>query len=117
MLSVDRCRTLLGAHGYVPDSEISQILDLLYGLADVLLELTNDRDDSDGRTRLILDCLDVDDRIDVEERAAILEYDGGLPRQTAEVIALEKFMKRSSLIVDCDSAEVKAETTFSRSAE
>lgn len=38
--------------------------------------------------------LPMDWRIEFEERAAILEYDGGLPREKAEVLALREIFAR-----------------------
>lgn len=40
------------------------------------------------------DTLPMDWRIDFEERAAILEYDGGLAREEAEAQALREILKR-----------------------
>ena len=40
------------------------------------------------------DSLPMEWRIEYEERAAILEYDGGLPREEAEVLALREIFAR-----------------------
>lgn len=41
-----------------------------------------------------LDSLSMDWRVEYEERAAILEYDGGLTREKAEVQALQEIEER-----------------------
>ncbi len=48
----------------------------------------------DSPTPLDIDNLPVDWRIDFEERAAILEYDGGLTREDAETQALTEIAER-----------------------
>lgn len=48
----------------------------------------------DSLTPLDIDNLPVDWRIEFEERAAILEYDGGLTREDAETQAYDEIQKR-----------------------
>lgn len=46
--------------------------------------------------RVQLASLDPDARIDVEERAAIMEYDGGLSREAAEREALAAYQREQA---------------------
>lgn len=49
--------------------------------------------------RLAIQKLPPDDRVDVEERAAILEYDGGMTKIEAERYALKLYQKEQAIKV------------------
>ena len=57
--------------------------------ADVLAALTAPSPDPEIR----VEDLDMDWRVEWEERAAIMEHDGGLPRERAEALALAEIVK------------------------
>jgi hypothetical protein len=78
------CRRVLGAECTLDDLAVTRLRDELYALADVVLSSF-----AGGRQER-LDSLAGPDRDDIEERAAILEFDGGVRRQAAERIALAR---------------------------
>ena len=88
-MSVRRCRQLLGADVIASDLEIECLRDQLYDVARVWIE--------EGMTVFaspsteLRETLSEDDRLEVEERAAVLEFDGGLSRSGAERAAVTAF--------------------------
>jgi len=48
--------------------------------------------------RELFDRLPDDQRADIEERAAIMEYDGGLPREEAERLAWQSLQGAMKLV-------------------
>jgi hypothetical protein len=78
---IAECRKILGDGCPLSDLELEQLRDQLYELARSVVDLSqmplNEPD------RLIAQLRD-DVRPDVEERAAILEFDGGVTRRLAE---------------------------------
>ncbi len=76
MLSISKCREILGAKAAnLLDSELELLRDQLYPLADVVVShfLTHSK-------RVVENNL----RDELEERAAILEFDGKISRSEAE---------------------------------
>jgi len=57
---------------------------------------------SDSPVLIDLDNLPMDWRIEFEERAAILEYDGGLSRNEADSQALREIAERIDRIKKCE---------------
>lgn len=110
MLSLERCRSFLGTKCEFNDVQVEQLRQDLYALASVLLDAFDKRQASDGAKG----CRDVDLRpdtsrpsllgpsnslakpqdLELEERAAIMEYDAGLRREEAEHQALAECTKR-----------------------
>ena len=91
VLSIQRCRTILGAGANKSDSEIEQLRDQLYTIARVWI---------DGGAKMVrspsmefLASLPKHDRCEIEERAAVMEFDGGLSRPEAERTAIAAFMR------------------------
>ena len=87
-LSIARCRQLLGGIGNrLPDAAVEQLRDQLYAIAECVVRLEYDS----PRMRLEhrLGSLPGSDRLSVSERAAILEFDGGLSEGQALERALE----------------------------
>lgn len=74
MLSTRRCRELLSAHDHLTDSEVETLRDQLSALAEVLLGALPRRSAVVSADRLE----------ELEERAAILEFDAGFSREAAE---------------------------------
>jgi hypothetical protein len=78
---IAECRKILGNGCPLSDLEVEQLRDQLYDLARCVVDLSqmplNDPE------RVIAQLPD-DERADVEERAAILEFDGGIGRRRAE---------------------------------
>jgi hypothetical protein len=87
---IAECRKILGNRCPLSDSEVEQLRDQLYQLACMVVDLSqmplNEPD------RLIAQLPD-DERADVEERAAILEFDGGLDRHQASRKALTRYLR------------------------
>ena len=77
MLSVDRCRQLLGADD-LSEEALRSLRDDLYRLASLVVDDTR-------RSHEILGRADIEA---LEERAAICEYGGGLDRAAAEEVAV-----------------------------
>lgn len=92
-LSIEQCRRALsGASAGLSDAEIELAREQLYALAHALLR---------GRKPIqpapfsnIAESIGVDDHADVEERAAIMEFDGRLSRDQAERAALAAHLDR-----------------------
>jgi hypothetical protein len=82
MLSLQKCRELLGPSANLSDSELSALVNSLYVLAEAAVRLhARARRKHDGRP------LGADELPDVDERAAIMEFDGQMSRADAERLA------------------------------
>ena len=84
VLSLQQCRELLGSDLRLDDTQLEALRNQLYDLAKVCVasliacpQLTEH-----------LDGMGEDELADVHERAAILEFDGKLPRAAAERLAM-----------------------------
>ena len=91
VLSIQRCRTILGAGANKSDAEIEQLRDQFYTIARVWI---------DGGAKMMrspfmefLASLPTHDRCEIEERAAVMEFAGGLSRPAAERTAIAAFMR------------------------
>jgi hypothetical protein len=104
MLSVKRCREILGADATVTDERLEHLRDEMYALAGVVVERIAQ---SDPRPREVeqdrsgvrplkaaLRLLPGDDTEDVEERAAIIEFEAGVDRDEAERRAIMGTIER-----------------------
>ncbi len=113
MLSLQRVRKLLGNQANLSDSNVELLREQLYVIADVVCENARTKGptkqtaatesalvaaNSVGRSHEMFETLVSTflptEREEVEERAAILEYDGGLSRADAERMALAEFCRR-----------------------
>jgi hypothetical protein len=81
VVSIAECRRVLGDGRPLSDSEVEHLRDQLYELARTIVDLS--RVPLNEPERVIAQLPD-DQRADVEERAAIVEFDGGLTRRLAE---------------------------------
>jgi hypothetical protein len=118
MLSLKRCREILGADSPETESDLELLRDQLYGLARVAVEAcptqrrrNSQRNAPDGARQAIktasrnnepkesvrfseaLASLSEEERYEVEERAGIMEFDGGLDRSAAEQAAFSEFWR------------------------
>ena len=83
MLSLQRCRELLGPSAELSDSELSALVHSLYVLAETAVRLH-----ADARRRPApRSARAPEEQADVDERAAIMEFEGGLARADAERLA------------------------------
>jgi hypothetical protein len=97
MLTVDRCRELLGAGCTLSDEELARLRDGFYALATVVVDVARERP-CERNTHMprivvigledVLGKLSEGERADVIERASIVEFDGGRPRDQAERLAV-----------------------------
>jgi hypothetical protein len=87
-LSVPACRRLLGAAGEgLSDAEVARIRDRFYAVAHCAVEAYI-QDGSHETEPMVLAALPADVREDVEERAAVLQYDARLSRGLATRVAV-----------------------------
>lgn len=110
MLSVKRCRELLGFEsGCLSDREIETLREQLYNLAS--LSVTRFVE-TQRHSKLQSNVLDfktalssfIDGEIDcIEERAAIIEFDGKLPRDESERAAIAMTLRGSATREDFDA--------------
>ncbi len=90
MLSIQTCRQILGGNCELSDSNLELLRDQLYGLAEVTIASykLSRKDEIQTQQRL------TDKEREVwEERAAIIEFEAGLPRSEAESLALNDFAR------------------------
>ena len=99
MLSLERCRKLLGPENSGPDEKLVTLRDQLYCLAELMLDL---RDSSqkvhlsvNGAFEQIADSNE--DPNALKERAAIIEFDGKVSRDEAERRAIEMSLATESV--------------------
>jgi hypothetical protein len=93
-LSLEACREILGdAASSLPDMDLERLRDQMYALASAAIHaFKNVGHDSFGS---VATELATSERVDVEERAAILEFDGKLSRNAAERLALAEQFRRT----------------------
>lgn len=114
MLTLEQCRQNLGDDCPQTNSDLERLRDQLYGLARVVVEAcprrwrgngpqnapSAARQANEGATGHkpagfpdAVAMLPEEDRFEVEERAAIHEFDGGLDRSAAERAALSEYWR------------------------
>lgn len=118
MLSLKRCQEILGADSPETESDLELLRDQLYGLARVAVEAcppqrrrNSQRNAPDAAGQALdgaardnepqepacfsdaLARLPEEERYEVEERAGIMEFDGGLARGAAEQAAFSEFWR------------------------
>ncbi len=100
MLSVRRCRELVGKECRLNDEELDVLRTQFYALARITFtEFENRANPRVGHSvhnfTKALRLVDEDERAAVEERAAIAEFDGNLPRDEAERAAIALTLRGS----------------------
>ena len=91
MLSLQRCRELLtGDARAFSDDELEALRTQFYAVAQVGVRATI----RERRFAQAIADLSEEERADVEERAAILEFEGRLSRDQAERLALSPYSRR-----------------------
>lgn len=98
MISLQECRKLLGGNSTLSDTALELLRDQLYALADITTSefIEQRRENGSENPAEALNQLPIDERDEVEERAAILEIDAGMPRPQAERVAfIEHWRKRN----------------------
>jgi hypothetical protein len=101
VLSLQKCRVLLGTDCKLTDLEVEQLRQELYALSDVVFEAFRTQRKTDSQTgppaKEPASCISVIpnvERDEVEERAAILEFEAGLRRPEAERQAFGEWAQR-----------------------
>ncbi len=93
MLTVEQCRMILGPDAPESPDEIEKLRDQLYVLAKVWIE--QGAVQAVNRADHILCEMGNDERYEIEERAAVLEFDGGMDKADAEKAAIAAHLRRS----------------------
>ena len=95
MLSIARCRSLLAPATRLTDERLGRVRDDLYALAHLAIDVLEKVGPSAAasiphpqRLDEVAKFLTIDELEDVEERAAIMEFDGGVKRDDAERLAV-----------------------------
>lgn len=100
MLRVEKCRELLGNEAAgKSDAELERLRDEFTSLAEVLLEQVESFPLASKAGRLrVIEGLPPEMREEVGERAAIMEFDGGMSQGAAERAALLRLVGRSGRV-------------------
>jgi hypothetical protein len=98
MLSLERCRKLLGPENSVPDERLVTLRDQLY-LAELVLDLRDSRQRLDPSIdgAFVQIAVSHEDPNALKERAAIIEFDGKVSRDEAERRAFEMSLSSESV--------------------
>ena len=92
MLSLESCRKILGSSNKLSDDDLATLRDQFYCLASLTLE------ERDRQKKSLLYLSDgLIDRDALEERAAIIEFEGNLPREEAESNAIALAIESAQL--------------------
>jgi hypothetical protein len=99
MLSLERCRKLLGPENSVPDEKLVTLRDQLYCLAELVLDLRDSSQKVDPSVNGAFEQIAVsnEDPNVLKERAAIIEFDGKVSRDEAERRTIEMSLASESL--------------------
>jgi len=93
MLSLAACRRLLGHAGEsVSDDELTRRRHQLYELARWAVAVFEQSASDTAAEATVLDCLPTATREEVEERAAIVQFDASLPRALATRAAVSAYV-------------------------
>ena len=95
MLSLEKCREILGESFQITEGELRELRMQLYDIAGVVVEAAEHNLDVNSTSDFgsILDSLPDYVKEDAEERAAILEYDAGFSTDHAERLALTNVIR------------------------
>lgn len=97
MLSVKKCREILGHVSPESDADLELLRDQLYTLANASLEVFSSQNGRSVKSPEPASSFTAevseDERYEVEERAAILEFDGGVDRAIAQKLALRCYWR------------------------
>nr|ADI23839.1 hypothetical protein [uncultured gamma proteobacterium HF4000_48E10] len=98
MLSLERCRKILGDDASLADEDLERLRRDLYALAHVAVSafVTASAGDRQDSLKAALRLVPTNAQEALEERAAIREYDGGLDRDDAERAVLSDYVRDAS---------------------
>lgn len=99
MLSLERCRKLLGPSNSVPDEKLATLRDQLYCLAEIVLDLRDSRQKLDQTVDGAFEQVasSREDPNSLRERAAIIEFEGNISRDEAEHLAISTSLTSESV--------------------
>jgi hypothetical protein len=99
MLSLEHCRKLLGPENNVPVEKLVTLRDQLYCLAELVLDLRDSSRKADLSVNGPFEQIAVsyEDPYALQERAAIIEFDGKVSRDEAERRAIEMSLASESV--------------------
>ncbi len=99
LISLDRCRKLLGADAAVSDEELTEIRESLYQLAHVVVSAYTEQHHAvdvgvaSEEFEEFLKRLPPEEQEEVEKRAAALVQDKGMCREKAERVAITEYIE------------------------
>jgi hypothetical protein len=96
MLSLDNCRSLLNSHSEEPDdADLESLRDQFYCIARLGLEVFArvGREKDASAFHDALTSFEQSERESIEERAALIEFEGKIDRERAERIAISQLIK------------------------
>jgi len=97
MLTIEQCREILGDDVHLSDERLERLRDELYRVANVVSEhiaTTAPSRAGEAGLEAALAFLPEEDREDVAERAAIMEFEGGTPADEADRAAVALVIRR-----------------------
>ena len=96
MVDLRRCREILGPDCSLTDEQLELLRDQLAGLADIALEAGRGSKGATNAFETVLSLAPEPQRQEIDERASIMEFDGGLLRALAEEAALNDFARKQT---------------------
>jgi hypothetical protein len=98
-VSIDRCRKLLGPKLSGSDQDLAMLREQFYSLADLFLDVRADEKNSRqvGTERLERAANSKEELEVLQERAAIIEFEGDVSREDAEQMAISFALENERL--------------------
>ena len=98
MLPLDECRRILGPDCDLSDRDLERLRGQLCDLAAVTIAVLEEQRQAGPAmegSEAKLEMIPEDDRDEVEERAAIVEFQGGMSRPEAERLAVQQYFEET----------------------
>jgi hypothetical protein len=96
VVDLRRCREILGPDCSLTDEQLELLRDQLVGLADIALEAGRGSNGATSGFDTVLSLAPEAQRQEIDERASIMEFDGGLQRALAEEAAFNDFARNQT---------------------
>jgi hypothetical protein len=88
MISLERCRKILGPDNPVSDENLAALREQLYSFAELALDIRDRRSVSQGASAFEQIASSHEDPDTLRERAAIIEFEGNISRDEAQRMAV-----------------------------
>lgn len=89
MISLERCRKVLGPNNRLSDESLATVREQLYCFAELSLNIWDYRKGTESDSLSLRQFCDSEERLEeLEERAAIMEFEGNQTRDEAERLAI-----------------------------